>query len=63
VQSQRGTSQHTPANFSASAICKVQLISLSCGSGVGAAEQMVERNAGCFIFAYLSKFNRKMLRV
>ena len=42
-----------PADFLATAICGVQLILRSCGSGVGGAE----RNAARPIYAYLSKFN------
>jgi len=54
----RSTSQPTVQIFKHLQFAKVQLILRSCGCGVGAAEQMVERerNAARFIRAYLSKF-------
>jgi len=47
------------ANFWAIAICEPQLILRRCGCGVGGVEQ----NAARSIYAYLSTFNRKMLRI
>jgi len=52
-----------PQQFFGECIYTMQLILRWCGCGVGGAEQMVERNAARFIYAYLSKFNRKILHM